>query len=193
MQLLVATFPDIDLSQLLLDLLGQREIKEGTEKWERGKQGFSCPVSSRDYHLDKFESSFRTLYRLTVFLRMREMILNMLTNNACSITEIRSVTWSSPWRVTSHLPPLPTPSQTLHTRALSHSSASTSQNPLSYLPPNSQCVCVPFSVAPLVCLSVSLSVCLSISDFLSISLGLWLCVFLYFFLPSLFPKPFLMQ
>lgn len=150
-------------------------------------------MSSRAYHLDKFESSFRTLYRFTVFLGMREMILNMLTNNACSITEIRSGIWSSPWRVASHLPPLLTPLQPLHPRALSHPSASSSPSPSpSHLPPNSQSVCMPLSMPPRVCLSVSLSVLLSLTFFQALlaydQVCFSFCFSLYFLLPALFPQ-----
>lgn len=86
--------------------------------------------------MDKFEGSFSALYRLTVFFRMREMILSMFNNNASNITEIRSITWLDPWIVESisqspsHLSQFPPKPYILgpHLPGL-HPSASPSPNP----------------------------------------------------------------
>lgn len=54
------------------------KLKRG-QRWERGKQGFSCPGLSRACHRNKWEISHSTVHRqLSLFFKRKEMILNML-------------------------------------------------------------------------------------------------------------------
>lgn len=74
------------------------------QRWERGKQGFSCPVLSRACHWNKWEISHSTVHRqLSLFFKRKEMTLNIL-QSAWGI--LKSGLWQTkPYRVISSSPP----------------------------------------------------------------------------------------